>query len=326
MTCTFVIVSYNTGDLLRRCLNSVQDTAGALSPQIIVVDNNSSDNSTSIVREEFPDVELIANPDNKGFAAANNQAFSRAVGDVIILLNPDAKLLPGAAQRVVNFMEQTPDCGLCGGKILTDEGALAASARRFPNGWYKIFAMSGLSYRFPDSFFNRADYGGFDHEQTIRVDWVPGTFTAIRAEMLDHIGALDERFFMYFEETDLCLRARRSLKPVFKVYFLHDAVVEHIGGASSLTRKDKAFDTSGAQLLDYRLRSEALYFRKNYGLFSVLVNIGVEMFFHALRFALNMRPGQERAGKRANSAVFINCAFTALKDTKNGTFSPPSPW
>ncbi len=326
MSVTVVIVSYNTGTLLCECLRTVFDTAGDLSLQVVVVDNASADDSVALVRKEFPQAELIENTDNKGFAAANNQAFAMATGSYVVLLNPDARLLPGSLQRIVEYMDRTPECGICGGLILKPDNTPAASARRFPNAWYKFCSMSGLSYRFPTGFFNRADYGSFAHDRNIEVDWVPGTFTILRRRMLDRIGWFDERFFMYYEETDLCLRARRSLRPAWRTMFFHEAQVFHVGGASSKTRKDLAFDESGAQLLGYRLRSEALYFRKNSGLPGVIANMGMEMFFHGLRVLLHLRPGDVHRGKRINSGRFIAHAIRAILDTRFGTRSPTPPW
>ena len=244
MSVTVVVVSYNTGELLCECLRTVFDAARALTLQVVVVDNASADDSVARVKQEFPQVQLIENADNKGFAAANNQAFAIAQGDYIVLLNPDARLLPDSLERITDFMERTPDCGICGGLILNPDMSPAASARRFPNAWYKFCSMSGLSFHFPGSVFDRADYGSFAHDRDIEVDWVPGTFTILRQRMLDRIGWFDERFFMYYEETDLCLRARRSLRPAWKTLFFHEARVVHVGGASSKTRKDLSLTTA----------------------------------------------------------------------------------
>ncbi len=326
MYVTVVVISYNTGALLCECLQTVFDTAGDLPLQVLVVDNASADDSVELVRRRFPQVELLANSENRGFAAANNQAFARSAGEYIVLLNPDARLLPGSLERITAYMDQTPDCGICGGLLLNTDNTPAASARCFPRAWYKFCSMSGLSYHFPGSIFDRADYGSFAHDRNIEVDWVPGTFTILRRSMLDRIGWFDERFFMYYEETDLCLRARRSLRPAWKTMFFHEAKVVHVGGACSKTRKDLSFDDSGAQLLSYRLRSEALYFRKNHGLCGVLANLGIEIFFHALRMLLHLRPGAEHRAKRSNSRNFIAHSIKALRDTRLGARSPIPPW
>jgi GT2 family glycosyltransferase len=141
--------------------------------------------------------------------------------------------------------------------------------------------------------------------------------------MLEKIGFFDERFFLYYEETDLCLRARRA---GWKIYFFPGAEVIHVGGASSKTRKDLQLDLGGSQLLKFRMRSELLYYRKNFGFLSMLANSTVEMFFHFLRYLANLWPGQQNHNKRRYSLAIINHGFQALHDTHWGNISPPTPW
>lgn len=325
MLISVVIVSYNTSAILHQCLDALFEDSGSHDLEVFVVDNDSSDDSVEMVRNSFPQVLLTANKENLGFAAANNQAYEKSKGDYVILLNPDAFIRPGSIDAGVQFMESHPECGLCGGRLITPEGILDPSARKFPNFFYKFLTISGISSRFPDSaILARYDFGGFDHQSTIEVDWVPGTFTVFRREMLKKLGLFDERFFLYYEETDLCLQAKRN---GWKAYFLPTAEVIHVGGASSKTRKDLDFDPAASQVLKFRLRSEFLYFRKNYGFFSVLANAGVEIGWHLARFAVNFLP-HRRDGKkkRVHSISLIRQIVTALKDTQYGAFSPPRPW
>jgi len=268
---------------------------------------------------------LIENKTNLGFAAANNQAYELATGQYVILLNPDAYIKPGALENGVAFMEEHPRCGLCGGRLVNLDGDLDPSARRFPNSLYKFFTLSGLSDKFAASrIFGRGDFKYFDHNSVQEVDWVPGTFTIYRRRMLTQTGLFDERFFIYYEETDLCLRAKRN---GWKVFFVPDAQVVHVGGGSARTRKDQKFDKGGSQVLKFRMRSEYLYFRKNNGFLSVMANAGVEIGWHALRYVANLRPGGEnRSLKRAESAGFVSQGLQALWDTRMGRFSPPIPW
>jgi N-acetylglucosaminyl-diphospho-decaprenol L-rhamnosyltransferase len=243
----------------------------------------------------------------------------------VILLNPDAYIKPGALENSIRFMEEHPDCGLCGGRLVNLDGDLDPSARRFPNSLYKFLTLSGLSDKYASSkFFGRGDFKYFDHNRIQEVDWVPGTFTIYRRRMLTQTGLFDERFFIYYEETDLCFRAKQN---GWKVFFVHDAEVVHVGGGSAKTRKDQKFDKGGSQVLKFRMRSEYLYFRKNYGFFSLVANAGVEIGWHALRYVANLRPGGEnRALKRAESADFMQQGIQALWDTRMGTFAPPIPW
>ncbi len=320
-----IIVSFNTKDILKNCLDALFSNCTDRSMEVFVVDNASADGSADMVRNTFPEVHLIENRQNLGFAAANNQAFRLASGSYFLILNPDAYIREGALEHAVAFMEKTPDCGLCGGKIISPEGHLEPSARRFPSPLSKLLTLTGLSSRFSASpVLNRHEFGGFLHDKPLEVDWVPGTFTIIRKTMLDSIGLFDERFFIYYEETDLCLRAKKA---GWKVYFIPDAEVMHIGGACSKTRKDKTFDDNASQVLSFRMRSEWLYYRKNSGLLAVIGSSGVEILWHSLRFAKNLVvPTSASSQKRLAAAGLIRQIRTSLKDTTFGSHSPQTPW
>jgi hypothetical protein len=322
---TVVIVSYNTCDILRNCLEALFRNNEGIDMEVIVVDNDSRDGTPDMVRNEYPKVRLIANRVNLGFAAANNQAFTVSSGRYIVLLNPDAYLKPASVANGIEFMDRHPRCGLCGGKIVSPEGRLEPSARRFPSALSKLLTISGLSWRYPASpLLNRHEFGGFAHDRPMGVDWVPGTFTIVRREMLDSIGFFDERFYLYYEETDLCLRAKKA---GWEVFFIPNAEVMHIGGASSKTRKDKAFDSKAAQVLTFRLRSEWLYYRKNRGLAMLLASAGVELLWHAVRFVKNMLLPTGDAGLKRDTAAALNRQIIqSLRDTRFGLVSPPIPW
>ncbi|NTU93334.1 MAG: glycosyltransferase family 2 protein [Chlorobiaceae bacterium] len=320
-----IIVSYNTREILRNCLDALYANSSGFEMEVFVIDNDSHDGSASMVARDFPRVHLVANKDNVGFAAANNQAFRLARGNYVVLLNPDAYVKPDSILNGVAFMDGRPDCGLCGGKVLSPEGRLEPSARRFPSPIAKLFTLSGLSARFPgSSFFNRHEFGGFGHDQPIEVDWVPGTFSIVRKEMLDQIGVFDERFYIYYEETDLCLRAKRA---GWKICYIPDAAVTHIGGASSKTRKDQTFDSKAAQVQSFRMRSEWLYYRKNKGFAGVLASAGTEWLWYAVRLAKNMllRSGSS-ASKREAAVAVMQQIVQSLRDTGFGRVSPVTPW
>ncbi|MEI7824713.1 MAG: glycosyltransferase family 2 protein [Chlorobiaceae bacterium] len=319
-----IIVSYNTKDILRNCLQALFTHSTGIDLEVFVVDNNSTDDSALMVQSEFPSVRLTANTQNVGFAAANNQAFEHATGRYIILLNPDAYIRPSSIQHCIEFMDRTPQCGLCGGKIISPEGHIEPSARRFPNALYKLLTLSGISGKFPTSpILNHHEFGGFAHDRPIEVDWVPGTYTIVRKEMLDAIGFFDNRFYLYYEETDLCLRAKKA---GWKVYFTPDAEVIHIGGASSKTRKDKTIDVRAAQVLSFRMRGECLYYRKNKGLISMLLATGVELLWYVARYIKNLLPSKDAAKKRAAAMAISKLILQSLSDTRLGTLSPPTPW
>ena len=320
-----VIVSYNTQEILRNCLEALFEHSKGVAMEVFVVDNDSHDGSAAMVKNDFPSVMLITNHENLGFAAANNQAFALARGRYIILLNPDAYIRPLSLEHSIAFMDRTPMCGLCGGKIISPEGRLEPSARRFPSALSKLLTMSGLRGTFAHSpIVNYHEFGGFAHDKPMEVDWVPGTFTIVRKKMLDEIGYFDERFYIYYEETDLCMRAKKA---GWTIYFIPDAEVMHIGGASSKTRKDKTFDNKAAQVLIFRMRSEWLYYRKNKGLVAMLAAAYVELLWYALRYTKNLLlPSRDGEKKRIAALLIIKQIVSSLQDTKFGSFSPPTPW
>ncbi len=320
-----VIVSYNTQEILRNCLEALFEHSKGVAMEVFVVDNDSHDGSAAMVKNDFPSVMLITNHENLGFAAANNQAFALARGRYIILLNPDAYIRPLSLEHSIAFMDRTPMCGLCGGKIISPQGRLEPSARRFPSALSKLLTMSGLRGTFAHSpIVNYHEFGGFAHDKPMEVDWVPGTFTIVRKKMLDEIGYFDERFYIYYEETDLCMRAKKA---GWTIYFIPDAEVMHIGGASSKTRKDKTFDNKAAQVLIFRMRSEWLYYRKNKGLVAMLAAAYVELLWYALRYTKNLLlPSRDGEKKRIAALLIIKQIVSSLQDTKFGSFSPPIPW
>lgn len=322
MLASVVVVSFNTRDLLARCMESLCADTPQDMLELVVVDNASADGSADMVRERFPQVKLAANGVNRGFAAAVNQGYALSQGDYVVLMNPDAVVRGGAILNAMAFLERPDNArvGLCGGRIVNAEGRPEPSARRFPTAGRKLFTLSGLAARRPDSPW-APDIPPSDVPR--EVDWVPGTFSVIRRAMLEEIGFFDERFFMYYEETDLCLRARRA---GWRVVFLPGAEVVHVGGASSRARTDKRFDSSGSQLREFRLRSEWLYHRKNRGLAGLAASAGMEVVWHGLRWLVHLRPGDGHADRRADSARVLADIRDSLRDTRLGAVSPPAPW
>jgi len=320
-----IIVSFNTSSLLRKCLVELFAQSTEVDMEVFVVDNNSSDDSVAVVKTDFPQVKLIVNKENLGFAAANNQAWEKSSGDFILLLNPDAFVKQGAVYNAMKFMEAYPECGICGGRLVKPDGTLDPSARKFPTFFNKFLVISGWRNRFPRSrLFSGHEFGHFDHNSVMEVDWVPGTFTMYRRQMLEQTGLFDERFYIYYEETDLCQTAKRQ---GWKVYFLPWSEIVHIGGASSKTREEHSFDTAALQVTRFRMRSEWLYFRKNSGLSAVLANAGTELCWHLLRWVVNHTPGKpDNTRKKEASAKIMSEIVISLKDTRYGSNAPAVPW
>lgn len=227
MDLSIVIVSYNTRDLLRACLESVRATLRGLRYETIVVDNGSTDGSLEIVTSNFPTVTLIRNDENAGFATANNQGIRRSSGRYLLLLNSDAVLLDNAARRMVAFMDAHPGAGGVGGQLRNPDGSFQNSHGRFPGLLDETCLLLGL----PDQL-RPAGYPTYPEagsSECCRVDWVSGALLMVRRQAADEIGLLDEDFFMYAEEMDWCYRLQQGGWPV---YYLPDARAVHWGGGS----------------------------------------------------------------------------------------------
>jgi N-acetylglucosaminyl-diphospho-decaprenol L-rhamnosyltransferase len=245
MDLSIAIVSWNTRDLLRQCLGSLPAATGRLAYEAIVVDNGSTDGSPEMVRQEFPEVRLVENGENLGFVHATNQAIARSRGRYILLLNSDAVALPHSLERMVEFMERQPDAGAAGPKLLNPDGSFQASYAHFPTWVSEGISAAGLNRQlYGPSHPSPPPQAG---ETRQPVDWVPGTCLLVRRQVIEQIGALDETFWMYSEDTDLCYRIHQA---GWRVYYLPDVEVQHFGGASSRQRRPE----SVALLYESKLR------------------------------------------------------------------------
>jgi len=236
---SIIIVNYNAGNLLKECIESVKNSALNISYEIIVIDNNSSDNSIDLIRNRFENLKIIMNKMNVGFARASNQGINGSKGRYILLLNPDTVILPDCLKKMVRFMEDHPEGGVAGCKVLNPNGTLQLACRRsFPAPSVSFYRLSGLSRLFPKSkTFARYNLTYQNPDVVQEVDAVSGSFMMIIRKALDEVGMLDERFFMYGEELDLCFRVKEK---GWKVYYVPDARIIHYKGKSSQQRKRKA--------------------------------------------------------------------------------------
>jgi len=307
---SIIIVSFNTRDILRECLHRVRKYSAMIPAETFVVDNASTDDSIRMVSGEFPEVKLIASPKNVGFAAGNNLAIRKASGKLILLLNSDAYLLPGTLETTIRFMEENPDCGILGVKLVGNDDVLQPSARKLPNAWYKFLVITGIASRFPkSSILGGPDFSWWNHDEVKEVGWVPGAYFLTRKEVVDKVGLLDERYFLYYEETDFCLQTKRA---GWKVLFFPHAKVVHLGGESSKTTR-KQMSASGKQLIHLRIKSEFRYYRKNFGLRRVMTAGGVELFWKTVVWVKNMvfRDGQSPY-KKEEAASTLSLIFKIL--------------
>ena len=246
-----VIVNYNTREDLGRCLDSIADSPGRHPYRVIIVDNGSSDGSVDMVREAYPWVELIPSTYNGGYAYANNIGL-RALGfgctdDSIVypayalLLNPDTILPPDTLDTMVDFMDQHPDIGVIGPRLVRRDGSLDRACRRsFPTPEVSLYHLLGLPRLFPDSErFGRYNMTYLDEMVETDVDAVVGAFMLMRGTALHQAGLLDEKFFMYGEDLDLCYRIKAN---GWRVHYYPAVTVLHVKGAAS--RKNAAQATA----------------------------------------------------------------------------------
>lgn len=244
---SILVVSYNTREMTLACLASVFAETKA-SFELIVVDNASADGSATAIAAAFPNVTLIAEEENHGFAKANNLAARQARGDYLLLLNPDTLVLDGAVDRLLAFAEARPEAEIWGGRTLYGDGRLnPTSCWRRMTLWSVTSQVLGLSSLFRGSaLLNPEGYGGWRRDSERQVDIVTGCFLMIRREFWERLGGFDLSYVMYGEEADLCLRAQAlGARP----RFTPEALIVHYAGASEKVRADKMVRLLRAKVL-----------------------------------------------------------------------------
>lgn len=249
------IVSYQTRQLLRDCLQSIYQNPPSGQFECIVVDNNSNDGTCEMLKAEFPDVRLTVNSQNLGYTLPMNQALKAARGRYLLQLNPDTIVHPQALPRMIDFMGDHPEGGICGPKVLNNDGSMQKPCRRGESRPLAVIGyFTGLGRIFPRNHrLNEYLMSYMDENETHPVAGVAGSCMLVRREVVDQIGYLDERFFAYQEDADYCFRARQA---GWKVYYFPQAQITHYGGLG------------GSRVHPYRSiyewhRSYFLYYRKN---------------------------------------------------------------
>jgi len=219
-----VVVTYNALPWVERALESVRGR------ETIVVDHGSTDGTTELVRERFPEARLIEQ-ENKGLGGGSNAGMRVASGDYFLLLNSDAWALDGSVERLAEFADQHPEAAVVGPRVLNPDGSLQRSVRGFPTLWRLATEYFFLRKLAPRSQALNAFYaGGFDHDQVREAEFLLGAILLVRREAADTVGLFDEDFFMFSEETDWCYRFRQA---GWKVLFTPEAEFVHVGGAST---------------------------------------------------------------------------------------------
>lgn len=300
---SIIIVSFNTRQETRECLKSIREHAGNINHEIFVVDNNSKDGSADMVAFEFPFVQLIRHSTNKGFAGGNNPALEKAKGRYVLLLNSDALLTKDSLSNALSHMDENPKIGVLGGKLLNLDGTLQPSARMLPSPVNKFLHVTGLASKFSGSkWFGRADFSWWDYSRPLNVGWVVGAFFLIRKETLSEVGFLDERYFLYFEEIDFCMRVQRA---GWDVVCYPKTEIIHWGGKSSATVNEELSE-KGNQLIPIRIKSEFRYYSKWHGVFSVIVSAGIEVFWNTAIILRNLLNNSPKSTCKRKSALNQN--------------------
>lgn len=284
-----IIVNWNTGDLLRQCLESLRRQAATARFETLVVDNASKDGSGDMAQALFPEVQFIANAENLGFAAANNKAIRLAHGRHLLLLNPDTCVRPGALQAIVEHLDRHSDVGALGCQLLNPDGTIQVSCSHLPtlgNVALRSLGLSRLFAKSPRLARPKMTYWGHDEER--EVDQPSGACLAIRRATWDQVGPLDEGFFMYYEEVDLCFRLKRA---GWRIRFTPTAQVVHYGGQSSQQNLDARIVAYHASLLRF--------FRKHFPGWQVVAVKGLVLWEMGWRtVAALVRAATSDAGRR----------------------------
>lgn len=315
-----IIVSYNTRNLLLQCLESVGVSmeravgGGRLSLdaravsrgyEIIVVDNASTDGSAAAVRRTFPNVRLIENEFNRGFAAANNQAIEVSQGQYLLFLNPDTQVLGAAITELIRFLDRYPRAGVVTGKLLNSDGSLQHSAFRFPTLWMALFDLIPPGRRLLNSRLN-GRYPARAYRAPFEIAHPLGACMMVRREVVDRVGPFSEEFFLYCEEIDWCIRIKRDR---WRLFCQPQAEILHHGSQSTSQAPDRSF----VELF----RSRLTLFRKYYNPFyrvAARVIIALGLWWQYGLLAQRYLTGQVSTSQfRARRAAFLQVFSLLLK-------------
>jgi GT2 family glycosyltransferase len=259
---SIIILSYKSKEHLKVLLPSLYSSKTKYSYEVIVVDNGSNDGTVEWLRVAGYELGVIENT-NSGFSAGNNLGIKQSSGKYVLLLNPDTKLEPDTLETMLNFMEDHPDVGISGPKIVKPDGTLdLAARRRFPNvgnSFKRLFLLDRTNYNYTDA----------DENRSMEVDSVVGAFLLIRKTVIDKIGLLDEKFFMYGEDLDWCWRAKEA---GFKVWYYPKTFITHYKGASSEKTAFKALKWFHESMWIFYKKH---YYKKNNPIINGFVFLGV---------------------------------------------------
>ena len=280
MNLSVVIVNYQTFEMTKNTINSILEHSYPFSYEIIVVDNASSDDSLSRLQEYFKDkVKFIASSENNGFAAGNNQALRQVKSDYVLLLNSDTIVWENTLENIYAYMENHEDVGACGCRVRLEDGQLDKACKRsFPNVKNSFFRLFHIPTNSKDDNYNLTDLAD---DGIYEIDCLTGAFMFMRKSALDEVGLLDETFFMYGEDIDLCYRIKQG---GWKIVYYGESSITHLKGASSKKQKNK--------LIYEFYRAMYIYYKKHHAkesffLTNIVVYIGIAVLC-ILKLFLNL--------------------------------------
>ena len=312
MDLSIIIVNWNTRDMLKECLASLPAATEGLTTETLVVDNDSHDGSVAMLTEMYPAVQVLESGGNLGFSRGNNLALSRATGDRILLLNPDTVCPPASLARLFRFMSGRQNVGAVGPRLVDGEGHPTISGGYFPRTryhWFGFLDPRRLWLRGPLS--DRIVFRPGRQEPSRRVDYIMGACFLMRRPALEKIGPLDERFFMYFEETDWCYRAHEA---GLEIWYCAETEITHLEG--------KASEQASRFSIDQFQKSYRLFVAKHYGNTAVWGFRLAQYFEYGFKSLLRRLAPRNRPGNRALAESYWYRAKLQLKTSIDPT--PPT--
>jgi GT2 family glycosyltransferase len=313
-----IVVSANSGSWLRACLTSVEARAGGASLELVVVDSGCTDDTAAIVRDEFPDARLLA-VENRGFAYGNNRAFLATSAPYVLFLNPDTELVAGTLAELLAELDRRPEVGLAGVRQVSAGGVVWPSIRRFPSPVRTLCEALGSEHLplrrswLRGSWLGERELDPAAYERATPCDWTSGSFMLARREAILGAGLMDERFFIYCEEPDLCLRIKRA---GWEVWHLPTLTIVHPAGRSGFAPRFVAQDAFARRQ----------YMAKHYPPLRRLAGLAACALGYALRAALGGRDRalarEQRAASRAALAVLFGKAPPPFRRPPLGAVSP----
>jgi GT2 family glycosyltransferase len=304
-----VIVGWNARHYLELCLESLAASPTRRSIEIFVVDNASTDGTAEMIEARFPHVQLIKSPENLGFAKGNNVAIRQCQGRYIALVNPDVIVLPGCLDALAEFLDQHPNVGNVGPRILNPDRTLQSSCRQFPTLWNNFCSATGLASAFKNSrLFSGEHMFFFPHDRTMEVDVLVGCFSMVRREAFDAVGLLDEGLFMYGDDVDWC---RRCWNAGWLVVFYPDAEAIHDRG--------KTTSPYPVRFAVAQQRSILYCWAKHHGFWGALGIRGILLFHHLVRYLVAVLLGLAHSKGSAQSEVRKRVSGACLRELLSGS-------